>query len=458
MDIFDDVKNYRFHVLAMGGIGMSGIANMLLDRGASVSGSDLRENSLTAGLKARGAVFKPIYELGYIPDAVIVSSAIAGGDRELLFAKEKGILILHRSSALDLLVRGKKVIAVTGSHGKTTTTSLIAWVLLQAGHDPDFYIGGVLKGVNRNAASGKGRIAVVELDESDGSVFSFSPDVCVITNLDREHIDFYRDEASQKRLYRDFIYGNESCRFFIGKHSPINWDFLYDNESIPSNASFYPDESNVMVLDTYPVGEFSSYVKASVNGAEYEAHLPLIGGHNAYNLSACLAVADFIGLDINQAVKAVESFPGVERRMDVFFQGDVLLIHDYAHHPREIKATLEALKGHFSNRRIVAVFEPHRYTRFAGLWNDFAISFDPADAVFCTDIYSASEDPIDGISPDSFVSLLKSRGKASAHVRDVMSIKEGVRKGDVVVFMGAGRAKDYAKDFIKMVSRRENWN
>ncbi len=454
-NIFQKPKGLRFHILAIGGIGMSGIANMLLDKGASISGTDLQENYLTENLRERGALLKPIYELSQMPNVVIVSSAIAQDNEELLFAKKMGIPVYHRALALGRLVEGKKVIAITGSHGKTTTTSLIAWMLLGLGLDPDFYIGGILKDVGKNARAGRGRIAVIELDESDGTVFSFSPDICVITNVDREHIDFYKKEDVQKRLYRKFIETNSKCRFFLGKNSPISWESILPVKL--ENVDFYPDKGLIDVISYSPSNGFLSDIELGVHGKSAFIRLPLIGRHNAFNLAGCLSVADYLGLDVEAAIDILEKFPGVERRMDVFYKGDVLLIHDYAHHPREIKATLDALKGYSGGSRIIAVFEPHRYTRFSGLWDEFIRAFESADTVLCTDVYSASEAPIEGVSPDSFVDKLKEQGKNALHMPAVSQLEQLINKGDIVVFMGAGKAKDYAKEFTKLI-KRQLWN
>jgi UDP-N-acetylmuramate--alanine ligase len=425
---------HRIHFVGVGGVGMSGIAEILLELGHPVSGSDLRRNDATARLETRGArVATGGHAAANVGDAevLVVSSAVRPDNPEVLEARRRGIPVIPRAEMLAELMRLREGVAVGGSHGKTTTTSLVAAAAAHAGLDPTVVVGGRLNAIGSNARLGRGDWIVVESDESDGSFLHLSPRIAVVTNIDAEHLDHYGDFETLRKAFAAFadrvpFYG--LCVLCLDD---------------PAVRGLLPEIGKRHV--TYGLAAEADYratdVRAIDRGWGRAFRLP--GAHNVLNALAAVAVCDEMGIDPDATREALADFGGVQRRFTVVGRaGGVTVIDDYAHHPSEIAATLEAARG-CAPRRVVAVFQPHRYSRVQRLSREFASAFDGADHLVVTDVYAAGEDPLPGVSGARLARRIRARGRTEVvHVRDPAAAAEHlrafVRAGDMVVTLGAG--------------------
>jgi len=435
----------HYYLIGIGGIGMSGIAGLLLKRGFKVSGSDLKANRATDELSKMGCRIFIGHDAKNIngQEAVVYSSAIREDNPEMRKAFALGIPLIKRAQALAELMREKTAITVAGSHGKTTTTSLISYMLIEAGLCPTVAIGGILKNIDTNACLGSGEFFVAEADESDGSFLHYRPKYSIITNIDHEHLDYYRDFDNQLSAFRDFIKRTRKggCVFACGD-DPNLIKLMKASSSrhlffgLEDNADIYAKNMLLGGLSS----DFDCYFKDKFIS---RFHLALGGRHNISNSLAVIGLGLELGIELKHIRRCLQAYKGAGRRLEIRFQSDkYLLIDDYAHHPTEIKATLAALANLKSRRRIV-IFQPHRYSRTQLLLNEFAGSFDQADYLIITDIYAASEQPIEGVN----AGVLLKRIKDSRSDREVVylekekiagHIKKIVRPGDLVVTLGAG--------------------
>jgi len=440
-------KKHNIHFIGIGGVGMSGIAEVLLNLKYSVSGSDLKRSSVSQKLKKKGARIHYGHRAGNLQDAevVVVSSAIRPDNPELMEAKEKKLPIMQRAEMLAELMRFSRYgIAVSGTHGKTTTTSLVASVLYQGKLDPTVIIGGRVNSFRSNARLGKGDFMVAEADESDGSFLKLSPAIAVITNIDREHMDYYQDFERVKDAYLQFA---AKIPFYGTIVACVDHPVV--NEIIPRIEKR---------VTTYGFSEGARYrainVTAHNGSCRYElmtdghsrgsVTIGLSGRHNVLNSLAAIAVADEVGLPLKKTASALSSFKGIHRRMEVLLKNaNFVVLDDYGHHPEEIKATLQAVREAYPERRMVCLFQPHRYTRTRDLFIELAGAFDAADEILMTDIYAAGESPIDDINSKKLVEAMKpQRGENVLYVpknKDLVSFVTGrVRAGDVLISLGAG--------------------
>lgn len=437
--------NKHYHFIGIGGIGMSGIARLFLCRGIKVSGSDLKESLSTQELRGLGA---NIY-IGHKPDnikgaeVVVYSSAINDANPEILEAKRLNLSLIKRAQALAELMSEKEVITVTGSHGKTTTTSLVACLLLEAGLMPTVAIGGILRNIDANACSGDGRYFVAEADESDGSFLYYRPRYSIITNIDREHLDYYGDFSKEVGIFKEFIGKTDpaGCVFACGDDINLK-DILKSHKN--KHVSFgLKEESDVHPKNIEITGLNSSFDCFYKGKFINRFNLALGGMHNISNVLAVIALGIELGIDLEVIKKVLAEYKGARRRLEAKFnKNGYLLLDDYAHHPTEIKATLSAVKN-INAGKIIAVFQPHRYTRTKFLLNEFAESFDLADELILTDIYAAGELPIEGITSKIICDKIKERNpdkkviylpkdKVSGYVLNLMQPK------DLVITLGAG--------------------
>jgi len=434
----------HYHFIGIGGIGMSGIAQLLLRSGATVSGSDLKESKATQELRALGAVVFIGHSAQNIngADVVVYSSAIKEDNPEFAQAKTKGILI-KRAQALAGLMQDKTVITVSGSHGKTTTTSLISYLLLEAGLNPTAAIGGILRNVDNNALLGTGKYFVAEADESDGSFLYYRPKYSIITNIDHEHLDYYKDFKREVEAFSEFIRNTEKdgCVFACDDDKNLK-DILRDFKikkvlfGMKESADIYPKNIEMAGLSC----DFDCYYKGRPVD---KFHLALGGEHNISNSLAVIALGLELGIALDFIKKTLALYKGAKRRLEIkFMNQDYLLIDDYAHHPTEIQATLAAAKN-LNAKRMIAIFQPHRYTRTQLLMEELGKSFGPADYVLITDIYAASEPPIEGVSAKSVYDKIKmsdpdkkvvylAKEKITEHILEIIT------PGDMVIIMGAG--------------------
>ncbi|MDB4967747.1 MAG: UDP-N-acetylmuramate/alanine ligase [Myxococcales bacterium] len=439
-------RDTHIHFVGIGGIGMSGIAEVLLTLGYAVSGTDLKESDTTRRLAQLGARILFGHDAAHLGDSdvVVISSAVKSTNPEVVAARARAIPVIPRAEMLAELMRMKYGIAVAGSHGKTTTTSLVATVLHAAGLDPTAVIGGKLPSLGSNARLGQGAYLVAEADESDGSFMKLSPTVAVVTNIDPEHLDHYGTLDALKRTFVDFInkvpfYG---LAILCVDHEHVQ-SILPAVEKRHVTYGFTP-LANFRAVDVVFDGlrtQFTAIARGKVLG---RVELAMPGRHNVLNSLAVLAVADFLGVDFATYQRALQSFTGVGRRFTVRgTAGGVMVVDDYGHHPAEIRATLSGARTGFRDRRIVAAFQPHRYTRTRDLMGEFARAFNEAELVVVCDIYAAGEEPIAGITSQRLVEEMRASGHGGAlHVArraDIATtLLPHLRDGDILITLGAG--------------------
>jgi len=443
---------HTIHFVGIGGSGMGGIAEVLLNLGYAVQGSDLKPNAITARLAKLGARIAFGHAPGHVEgaDVVVVSSAVSPANPEVVQALERRIPVVPRAEMLGELMRFRHAIAVAGTHGKTTTTSLIASVLAEGGEDPTFVIGGRLKSADSNARLGAGRYLVAEADESDASFMRLQPMIAIVTNIDNDHLATH--EGDFERLKQSFV------------------DFLHNLPFYGLAVLCADDEHVVSILPrigrpvvTYGLSETADVraVRIRREGLQsgFEVQRPgyaeplavtvnLPGTHNVRNALAAIAVATELGIDDAAIRRALAQFQGIDRRLQHIAEidlpgGRVTLVDDYGHHPTEIAATLEAVRQGYPERRIVLAFQPHRYTRTRDLLDDFARVLSTADALLVTEVYAAGEAPIVGADGRAICRAVRSRGHVEPvfveRVEDLgQALRDVLHGGDVLITMGAG--------------------
>ncbi len=437
-------KIERVHFVGIGGIGMSGIAEVLINLGFKVTGSDVRRTDITERLESLGAVIFQGHHEGNIVDSdvVVVSSAVRPDNPEVKKARELFIPVIQRAEMLAELMRMKYSVAVAGAHGKTTTTSLVSSILGHAGLDPTCVIGGRLNSLGSNAKLGDSKFLVAEADESDGTFLLLFPTIAVTTNIDLEHLDFYKDIDEIKAAFLAFL---NKVPFY-----GVNI-ICIDNANIQSlipklkrrYMTYGLSKQADLRADSISYEGFLTRFRVIYKGYDLgEIELTLPGIHNVVNALAACGVAIELDVPFRTIQEALKNFSGIHRRLEIKWDGDIKLIDDYGHHPTEIKATLSAMRRMWKDRIIVA-FQPHRYTRTQALMEQFATSFNEADILILTEIYAASEDPIEGITGSNLAEKIRASGHKNvifAPTRDdvVQKILENAKAGDVVVTLGAG--------------------
>ncbi|MCG0274722.1 MAG: UDP-N-acetylmuramate--L-alanine ligase [Thermosediminibacteraceae bacterium] len=447
----------RIHFIGIGGAGMSGIAKIVKELGYDVSGSDLKYSESLDRLKKMGAKVFIGHNAENVKgaDLVVVSSAIPPNNPEYVQAIKENIPVMHRADVLSLLMSQKKGIAVTGAHGKTTTTSMISLVLEKSGMDPTVVIGGELNDIGGNATLGKGDYMVAEADESDGSFLKLNPYIAVVTNIENDHLDYYKNMDVMKEAYRSFVTGIKKDGFALlctdNEHvrdimKGINVNYFTYGINYP--ADYMP--KNISTNVNGVCSKFEVYYKDELLG-DLELNVP--GMHNIYNATAAVAVGHRLGLNIEDIANALKVFRGVKRRFQIIGDvGGVKVIDDYAHHPTEIKATLRAARL-LNPKKLFAIFQPHRYTRTKILAEEFGNAFDDADEVIVTRIFSAGEEPIDGVSSMLIVEALKRKGKKVIYIDDKGEIPDYIvqkaSRGDFVFTIGAGDIYTVAYDTVR---------
>ena len=448
----------RLHFVGIGGIGMSGIAEVMHNLGYNVQGSDIAENANVKRLAAMGMKISIGHAEGNIGDAevVVVSSAVAADNPEVTAARARFIPVVRRAEMLAELMRLKWSVAVAGTHGKTTTTSMVAAVLDAAGLDPTVINGGIINAYGTNARLGEGDWMVVESDESDGSFVKLPATVAVVTNIDPEHMEFYGDFDAVRTAYRTFIenipfYGfaalcidHPEVQALLGR--------VWDRRIITYGMSTQADVKATN-LSTDAMGSvFDVTIADRVRGAGLtldKLRLPMLGTHNVLNSLAAIAIGYEMGLDQNVIREALAGFAGVKRRFTRTGVVDgITVIDDYGHHPVEISAVLGSARAAYDGR-IVAVVQPHRYSRLGDLFEEFCTCFNDADTVIVAPVYAAGESPVPGVDRDSLIAGLRDRGH-----RNVLALEDPdslaalinpiVQPGDIVVCLGAGNITQWA--------------
>ena len=439
-------KIEKIHFVGIGGIGMSGIAEVLLNLGYKVSGSDLRSSEITERLATLGGEIFYGHARENIAnvDVVVISSAVHDDNPEVIEARERLIPVIPRAEMLAELMRMKYGIAIAGTHGKTTTTSMVSTVLGHGGIDPTIVIGGRLDSIGSNAKLGQGKFLVAEADESDGSFLKLSPTIAVVTNIDADHLDFYSGIGQIRDTFVEFI--NKIPFYGLAV-------LCLDNDNV---ADIIPRVKKRFV--TYGLSSQADFrasdIRISGNATSFVAHFKgerlgevsfkMPGVHNVLNALACIAVAMELNVPFEVIRDGFRDFGGVGRRFQIKGEvGGVMVVDDYGHHPTEIKATLAAAKGGWGDRRLVVVFQPHRYTRTKELFAEFVKSFYDADLLVLTDIYPAGEPPIPGVTSEALWQNVRKHGQKDAvYIADREAIAghllKIVRAGDIVLTLGAG--------------------
>lgn len=454
-------KIKHIHFVGIGGIGMSGIAEVLLNLGYTVTGSDLKESPITERLSSLGAKVSTGHSPHNVKDAdvVVYSSAVKPDNVELVEAKSRQIPTIARAEMLAELMRMKYGIAVAGTHGKTTTTSMIARILTEGGLDPTIVVGGKLRSLDTNAKLGAGEYLVCEADESDRSFLKLSPTISVITTLEEEHMESYRDLETVEDAYVQFankvpFYG--CVVLSLDEKNLQNIVARIEKRCITYGMK---TQVNVKAKGVVFEGFGSKYVLQSNGDTLGEIRLGVPGLHNVYDSLAACAVGLELGLDFSVLTRALAEFKGVRRRFEIKGEMDeVTLIDDYGHHPTEIEVTLEGARRAWPGR-IIAVFQPHLYSRTARLADSFGRSFYNADLVVVTDVYGAREEPIRGVSGRLISDACTASGhKAVNYVEDMASVARWlldiVRPGDMVLTMGAGDVYKVGEELLKLLKAR----
>ena len=458
MKIFGKVKH--IHLVGIGGIGMSGIAELLLNLDYFISGSDLRKTEVTEHLSDLGGkIF-----LGHRPqnidgaDVVVFSSAVKGDNQEIVEARERSIPVIPRAEMLAELMRLKYGIAVAGSHGKTTTTSMIASILTKGGFDPTVVIGGRLNiWGGSNARLGRSDFLVAEADESDGSFLALSPSMAVVSNIDHEHIDFYRSMNNLRKTFIDFInkipfYGrailcvdDEEVQGLIPKLTKSYLTYGLNPQS-DIRASGISKEGLNTTFDVI----FKSRLAGNVT-------ISIPGEHNILNALAAVGVGLELDIDFKYIREGLKNPGGLKRRFEIKDErGGILFLDDYGHHPTEILATLSAAKECWPDRRLVVVFQPHRFTRTRDLYDKFVISFNQADFLIITPLYGAGEEPIPGVDSRILYQGIRNHGHRAVVYCDstedtISELLDQIRPGDIVLTLGAGDIHLVGTDLLKRI-------
>ncbi|MBL0945618.1 MAG: UDP-N-acetylmuramate--L-alanine ligase [Hydrogenophaga sp.] len=456
----------HIHFVGIGGAGMSGIAEVLLNQGYRISGSDLGESAATRRLAALGAQVHAGHDAKHIEgaDAIVTSTAVKADNPEVLAARAKLIPVVPRAVMLAELMRLQKGVAIAGTHGKTTTTSLVASVLAEAGMDPTFVIGGRLNSAGANAALGSGEYIVVEADESDASFLNLLPMIAVITNIDADHMDTYgHDFGRLKAAFVEFLH---KMPFYgaavVCVDDPAVREIL-PQIARPITSYGMSEDAQVRALNVRAVGAQMHFTVQRRNGVQLpdlDVVLNLPGRHNVLNALAAIGIAVELNVPDDAVQRALAGFKGVGRRFQRYGEatlpggGQITVVDDYGHHPVEMAATLAAARGAFPGRRLVLAFQPHRYTRTRDCFEDFVKVIGQADAVLLAEVYAAGEAPIVAADGRSLARALRVAGKVEpVFVDDIAAMPQAVldngRDGDVVLCMGAGTIGAVAGQIIE---------
>ncbi len=442
----------RIHLVGIGGVGMAGIAEVLLNLGYAVQGSDLKESAATRRLAALGAEIT----LGHRPenvgeaDVVVVSTAIGVDNPEVAAARARRKPVVRRAEMLAELMRFRFAIAVSGSHGKTTTTSLVASVLAEAGEDPTFVIGGRLKSADSNARLGAGRYLVAEADESDASFMHLQPMLAVVTNIDTDHLGTYGGDILELRqTFVEFLHNLPFYGLAVVCLDDPGVRAILPTLHRTVLTYGFSERADVRAVSLETDGLISRFTVARPDGAvPLQVELNLPGRHNVQNALAAIAVAHDLEIEDAAVQRALAGFEGIDRRLQVIGEvttrhGQVLLVDDYGHHPTEIAATLEAARQGWPGRRVVVVFQPHRYTRTRDLLDDFADVLAGADRLLVTEVYAAGEPPIAGADGRAICRAVRGRGRVEPvfvpTLAELPGLLDGVlADGDLLLTLGAG--------------------
>ncbi len=461
----------KVHFIGVGGVGMSGIARVAFDQGMQVTGSDLKESRYTKQLKDAGIEVTIGHEADTIdrvdPDIVVVSTAILEDNLELVRASEKQIPIWHRAKMLAKLGVGKQTLAVAGTHGKTTTSAMLASTLDGMGLEPSFLVGGLVRSYGTNAHSGKGKFYVVEADESDKSFTFLDPCAILVTNIENDHLDHYGNLEEIYSKFEEFISSlpEDGVCVVCGEDAALV--ALVENLGIPYFSYGFGDSHDIVISKYTRNGLQSDFVCTMPDGKQVSGHLMQSPGrHNVLNASGVLALAWALGLPLDEAAHALAKFSGVRRRFDLIGEvAGITVVDDYAHHPTEIAATIGAAKK-LGFERIVVLFQPHRYSR-VGLFtevlrDEFSCAFNQADEVVFMDVFAAGEMPVPGVTGKTFMKIIQNHPGAPhttyipRRMEVVPHLVSELKPGDLMITMGAGDVTLIAPQLVDVLSKKFN--
>lgn len=453
----------KIHFIGIGGAGMSGIAEVLLNQGYAISGSDINSSAVTRRLQDKGAQIFMGHAASNVKgvDVVVNSTAVDETNPEMICARERRIPIVRRAEMLGELMRYRHGIAVAGTHGKTTTTSLVASVLAAGNLDPTFVIGGLLNSAGSNAQLGASRYLVAEADESDASFLHLQPMVAIVTNIDADHMDTYDgDFANVKKTFVEFLH---NLPFYglavVCGDDPVVQEIIPDIAR-PTVTYGFEGHNDYRAVDVQQSGSSSRFRVFRPDGhAPLEITLGMPGQHNVLNALAAIAVATDEGVSDEAIKTGLEGFQGVGRRFQVYGNyavenGEAMLVDDYGHHPRELQATVAAIREGWPERRLLMVFQPHRYSRTRDLYEDFVDVLTQVDALVLLEVYSAGETPVPGADGRNLCRSIRTRGQVDpVFVESVESVPDViagmVRPGDIVLTQGAGSVGALAQELAK---------
>ena len=459
--MFRHVK--KLHFVGIGGIGMSGIAELLLNLGFNITGSDINDSAVIKNLKNKGAEVAQGHAANNVTDAdvLVYSSAVQEDNPEVIAAQKKGIPVIRRAEMLGELIALKETsVGVAGTHGKTSTSSMVGTMLSQAKLDPTLVVGGLVRNIDTNSLLGAGDIIVVEADEFDRSFLSLQPTIAIITNIELEHTDCYEDLDDLQNAFTQFA--NASPFYgavIIGNQSPAAAAIMA-NIKRPvitfglSNASdFYAEDIIQHEIET----TFTVFHKSANLGV---IHLQVPGEHNVQNALAAIALGVEMNIPFHDIAAGLESYRGVRRRFDIKGEsGNVMVVDDYAHHPTEVRATLTAARNGWK-RRIIAVFQPHLYTRTQAFYKDFAIALMESDILVVTDVFPAREEPIEGVNGKMVADFAQKSGHRSIYYIETLDKLEKTldnfrQPGDMIITIGAGNIWRYAESYMNHLEKIE---
>ncbi len=456
-------RTRRVHFVGIGGVGMSGIAEVLINLGYDVTGSDLRRSQSTQRLSDLGAVVSLGHDRSHVEGAhvVVTSTAVSPTNPEVVAALELGIPVIPRAEMLAELMRMKHGLAVAGSHGKTTTTSMLAHCLAAGNLDPTVVVGGRLNSLGTNAKLGDGDYLVAEADESDGSFLKLSPTIAVVTNIDAEHLDHYGTFDALRQAFLDFI---NKVPFYGA--AVICLDHPVIQKIIPRIQKRYityglSSQAEVHAVDLHFDGTVSTFTVMHHDRWLGQIELQMPGRHNVLNALAAVTASLEVDIPFKVVRRALDEFDGVSRRFTIRgVAAGVTVIDDYGHHPVEIRHTLQAAREGFG-RRVISVFQPHRFTRVADLRDEFMSAFNDTDVLVVTDIYAAGEEAVEGVTGESLFRGLREHGhKNAVYIQDqadiVSYLADHVNKGDIVITLGAGDVNQVAGELLRRLEERED--
>lgn len=452
-------KGMNIHFIGIGGVGMSAAAYLSLERGVKVTGCDLQSNRYTQGLRGKGCTIWYDHHESHVKDAdlVVVSSAVAPDNPEIIFAKKWKVPVYKRALYTLMLMKEKKLIGISGSHGKTTTTWMIAHIFINADMEPNLMVGGTVPDIYGNFRIGKGEWFISEVDESDGTLKEIYPHVAVITNIDREHINYYKSLKRIQDAFKAFctntdkngavvVCGDDrSCMEMVKgmKRKVITYGFSNTSDIMASRIQFK--------------GLHTVFNVRYKNSDYHDIRLQFCGKHNILNCLAAFGAAASQGLPEETILKGIETCRPVARRFELAgAMDDIMVVNDYAHHPAEIQSVMKAADNHLKHFRKIYVFQPHRYTRLRDCWDDFILILNKIEILIVLPVYSANEQPLEGYTSQRLVEALLKKGVKAEFMKKNLVVKHLetiVKKGDCVLFLGAGDIGEMYHEFAERITK-----